>query len=81
MFRVALPCVLSRGSFTSTDDLAAQIDRYVVWYLATDHPFRWSIGPSRGLDVGLDVGLDLDLDVVVNVNLDGDDDLDGDGPR
>ena len=33
--------VLSRGSFTSIDDLAAQIDRYVDWYLTTDHPFRW----------------------------------------
>jgi transposase len=38
--------VLSRGSFTSTDDLAAKIDRYVAWYLATDHPFRWSYRPK-----------------------------------
>jgi hypothetical protein len=37
--------VLSRGSFTSTD-LAAKIDSYVTWYLATDHPFRWSYRPQ-----------------------------------
>jgi hypothetical protein len=55
-------------------DVAAQLDRYVVWYLATDHPFR-----CRGLDVDFDV--DFDVDLVVVVNLDGDDDVDGDGPR
>jgi transposase len=65
--------VLSRGSFTSTDDLTAKIDSYVAWYLATDHPSGGRIGPSRGLD--------LDVDLVVNVNLDGDDDVDGDVPR
>jgi len=38
--------VLARGSFTSTDDLAAKIDAYVAWYLQTDRPFRWSYRPK-----------------------------------
>ena len=38
--------VLARGSFTSTDDLAAKIDAYVAWYLGTDQPFRWSYRPK-----------------------------------
>jgi transposase len=38
--------VLDRGSFTSTDDLAAKIDAYVAWYLQTDRPFRWSYRPK-----------------------------------
>src|SRR5262249_59808728 len=38
--------VLARGSFTSTDDLAAKLDAYVGWYLTTDRPFRWSYRPK-----------------------------------
>ena len=38
--------VLARGSFTSTDDLAAKIDAYVAWYLDNDRPFRWSYRPK-----------------------------------
>jgi len=38
--------LLGRGSFTSTDDLAAKIDAYVAWYLETDRPFRWSYRPK-----------------------------------
>ena len=34
--------LLVRGSFTSTDDLAAKIDAYVAWYLQADRSFRWS---------------------------------------
>ena len=33
--------VLARGSFTSTEDLAAKLDAYIAWYLATDRPL-WS---------------------------------------
>jgi hypothetical protein len=38
--------LLARGSFISTDDLAARIDAYVAWYLKTDRPFRWSYRPK-----------------------------------
>lgn len=38
--------VLARGSFTSTDDLAAKIDAHVAWYLQTERPFRWSYLPE-----------------------------------
>lgn len=38
--------LLVRGSFTSTDDLAAKIDAYVAWHLETDRPFRWSYWPK-----------------------------------
>ena len=35
-----------RGSFTSTDELAAKIDAYAAWYLETDRLFRWSYRPK-----------------------------------
>ena len=38
--------LLARGSFTSTDDLAAKIDAYVAWYLQTDRPFRLVVPPQ-----------------------------------
>jgi hypothetical protein len=38
--------VLPRGSFTSTDDLAAKLDAYVAWYRQHDRPFRWSYRPK-----------------------------------
>jgi hypothetical protein len=38
--------VLSRGAFTSQEDLAAKVDVYVEWYLRTDRPFRWSCRPK-----------------------------------
>jgi transposase len=38
--------VLARGSFTSTDDLAAKIEAYVAWFLGTDRPFHWSYRPK-----------------------------------
>ena len=38
--------LLARGSFSSTDDLAAKIKAYVTWYLETDRPFRWSYRPK-----------------------------------
>ena len=38
--------LLERGSFTSTDDLAAKLDAYVAWYLETDRPFPWSYRPK-----------------------------------
>ena len=34
--------LLTRGSFTSQEDLAAKIDAYVAWYLQNDRPFKWS---------------------------------------
>jgi transposase len=45
-FSILARHVLARGSFNSTDDLAAKIDAYVAWYLATDRPFRWSYRPK-----------------------------------
>ncbi len=38
--------LLTRGSFSSIDDLAAKLDAYLAWYLQTDRPFRWSYRPK-----------------------------------
>jgi transposase len=38
--------LLARGSFTSIEDLAAKLKAYIVWYLRTDQPFRWSYRPK-----------------------------------
>ncbi len=45
-FSILARHILRRGSFTSTDELAAKIDAYVAWYLETDRPFRWSYRPK-----------------------------------
>ncbi len=45
-FSILARHILRRGSFTSTDELAAKIDAYVAWYLETDRPFCWSYRPK-----------------------------------
>jgi transposase len=45
-FSILARHVLARGSFTSTDDLAAKIDAYVAWYLRAERPFHWSYRPK-----------------------------------
>ena len=51
-FSILARHLLLRGSFTSTDDLEAKIHAYVVWYLATDRPFRWSYRPKSWRESG-----------------------------
>lgn len=38
--------VIARGSFRSLEDLAEQINAYVLWHLRTDQPFHWSYRPK-----------------------------------
>lgn len=38
--------VLSRGSFESTNELAAKVNAYVDWYLKSGQPFHWSYRPK-----------------------------------
>ena len=45
-FSVFARHVITRGSFTSQDDLADKINAYVLWYLKTDQPFHWSYRPK-----------------------------------
>jgi transposase len=38
--------VIARGSFKSVEDLAVQMNAYVLWHLRTDQPFRWTYRPK-----------------------------------
>ncbi len=44
--------VITRGSFTSTDQLAERINAYVLWHLRTDQPFHWSYRPKSWNESG-----------------------------
>jgi transposase len=45
-FSILGPRVLSRGSFTSLEDLEAKLDAYVAWHIKTGQPFEWSYRPK-----------------------------------
>ncbi len=37
--------VIARGSFTSKEDLAEKVTRYILWHNERGRPFRWSYRP------------------------------------
>lgn len=49
MFGILERRVLTRGSFTSKDDLRDKIYAYMLWHNRTDQPFHWSYRPKSWL--------------------------------
>jgi transposase len=46
MFGILERRVISRGSFTTTDELCEKIYAYMLWHNLTDQPFEWSYRPK-----------------------------------
>ena len=51
-FSILTSRVLSRGSFTSTQDLCQKVHGYMLWHNQADQPFHWTYRPNSWSKAG-----------------------------